>query len=597
MHQSNNVLRMEVKMEVIKKGPAAPKDPVEKRACMYVVLDKLVSGVTMPDGQYRDCMYLEGRIKSQVKIASGDISEEILSLLESVSGFRKLVHSIGVVFKADEKEDEDEEIIFQLQCYGKTNKYETGTMMEMVCPCNGMEMVLPISAYPENEEDTILGSFNFMFPKPNHNFTLTVKFYVNDGYEIPEIEVDPPVQFDTPDYVEMISHSLVSTGNNYRLKHVIERAKAGEDVTIAYIGGSITQGAGGKPINTKCYAYLSYQSFCQMFSPNGGKNIHYVKAGVGGTSSEFGVVRYDRDVCNNGEIQPDLVIVEYAVNDEGDETKGICYESLVRKILQTENAPAVILNFAVFMNDWNLQDRLQPVGEHYELPMVSVKDAVVPQFDTNKVITKRQFFYDIYHPTNYGHRIMGDCLTNLFAAVDEEEMAVRDSDYDKEPVYGSQFKDLICFDRSNADKFAQVTEEGFGGTDMELQCTEMNMDLSLTPQFPRNWHKEENAEAEFKMTLQCRNLLIVMKDSGDSSFGKADAWVDGKLIRTLDPLANGWNHCNSLILIDEMEFAEHEVVIRMHPGYENKKFTILGFGVSAVCSSVCRVHAPEWRLK
>ena len=71
-------------MEVIKKGPAAPKDPVEKRACMYVVLDKLVSGVTMPDGQYRDCMYLEGRIKSQVKIASGDISEEILSLLESI---------------------------------------------------------------------------------------------------------------------------------------------------------------------------------------------------------------------------------------------------------------------------------------------------------------------------------------------------------------------------------------------------------------------------------------------------------------------------------------------------------------------------------
>lgn len=48
-------------------------------------------------------------------------------------------------------------------------------------------------------------------------------------------------------------------------------------------------------------------------------------------------------------------MVEFAVNDEGDETQGVSFESLVMKILQAENAPAVLLNFAVFMNDWNLQ--------------------------------------------------------------------------------------------------------------------------------------------------------------------------------------------------------------------------------------------------
>ena len=40
---------------------------------------------------------------------------------------------------------------------------------------------------------------------------------------------------------------------------------------------------------------------------------------------------------------PDVVIVEFAVNDEGDETKGECYDSLVRKIFNGPGQPAVIL--------------------------------------------------------------------------------------------------------------------------------------------------------------------------------------------------------------------------------------------------------------
>lgn len=51
--------------------------------------------------------------------------------------------------------------------------------------------------------------------------------------------------------------------------------------------------------------------------------------------------------------------------------------------------------FSVFANDWNLQDRLSPVGKLYDLPMVSVLDAVSPQFalknDEGRVISKISF--------------------------------------------------------------------------------------------------------------------------------------------------------------------------------------------------------------
>ena len=51
-------------------------------------------------------------------------------------------------------------------------------------------------------------------------------------------------------------------------------------------------------------------------------------------------------------------------------------------------------------------------------------------------------------------------------------------------------------------------------------------------------------------------------------------------MKTINPLDNGWSHCNPQIVIDEKESAEHEVVFRMAEGQEGKKFTILGFGVT-----------------
>ena len=82
------------------------------------------------------------------------------------------------------------------------------------------------------------------------------------------------------------------------------------------------------------------------------------------------------------------------------------------------------------------------------------------------------------------------------------------------------------------------------------------------------------------MKIKCKNIILVSKDSGDPNFGKADVYVDGKLALTANPLANGWNHCNPQIILNENISGDHEVKLVMHPGDEEKKFTILGFGVT-----------------
>ena len=153
------------------------------------------------------------------------------------------------------------------------------------------------------------------------------------------------------------------------------------------------------------------------------------------------------------DIEPDIVIVEFSVNDWDDETNGDSYESLVLNILSAENNPAVIMLHSVFESDWNLQDRLAPIGRHYDLPMVSIKDAVVPQFklskDRGNVITKTQFFADIYHPTNVGHRIMADSLAYLFSVTDESNADTEDIVINKAPIIGNSFQNILLLDKKD----------------------------------------------------------------------------------------------------------------------------------------------------
>ena len=562
-------------------GPVAPQDPVEKRSGFYIMYESIIEATVRPDGKFSQEIYLEGRLADNARFTGGVTDEEILELLKSCSGFRRLVHSIGICVKAHEGEESN--VFFTLENWGRTSKYETGTRLRIPCTADGWETLLTLDDYDWSPDDDVPGKIAFEFERAGALATASVMFYLHEGYQVPEFSAEPPVDFGSQGYKAMIARSLLSGGNNKRLKAAIEKAKRGDDVTIAYIGGSITQGAGAKPIHTECYAYRSYALFKQMFGQDGGDHIHLIKAGVGGTPSELGIVRYERDVLRDGAAAPDIVIVEFAVNDEGDETKGNCYESLVLKALAAGNGPAVILLFSVFMNDWNLQDRLSPAGRHYDLPMVSVKDAVVEQFRLTKaegnVISKRQFFYDIYHPTNAGHTVMADCLGYLFAEAERSAPDREDIALDKLPMIGNDFVDTRLLDRIQGDGLASIEPGSFNGIDTDLQLVEMDDHPHGSPQFPNNWmHTGESGHDSFKMTIRSKRLILVYKDSGSSDFGSADIWVDGRQAKTADPHVNNWTHCNAGILLNEQVAKEHTVEIRMAAGHEDKRFTILGFG-------------------
>ena len=566
--------------DLLSRGPKAPKDPTKKRPALYVMLDDAIEGRVTPDGKYMEICFLEGRVAAKLTAICPELDREMADALQFSEGLRKMVHSIGISVIADQEEDRGLTAQFSLNVRQKENY--NGTSYGCELSVNGEEKEIVLADYPEDDQDTSLASFRTFFPK-YMTAKMTILFYMNDGYDVPTVTPDAPVDFDSPEYRAMIDRSLLHRGNVKRLKQAMERAAAGEDVTIAYIGGSITQGAGAKPIGTMSYAYQSYTMFKERYGAGDGSNVHFVKAGVGGTPSELGLTRYNMDLLRYGTVTPDVVIIEFAVNDAGDETGGVCYESLALKAYEGPGKPAVILLFSVFIDDYTLEDNLKRVGYHYDFPMVSLRSAVTSQFyEPEPVIKKRQYFYDLYHPTNDGHRVMADCIGRLFTAAEEAPMPEEDIVTEKEPVIGNRFRNLIAFTRKDASEMPEVLsidEGSFTAKDTELQCVEMDDLPYASPEYPENWmHVGGQGTEPFVLNIRCKDLMIVYKDSGDHKVGKAKVFVDGREARILDPLEVGWVHCTALIVHQAEDSACHEVRVCPDPEDGSKDFTILGFG-------------------
>ena len=297
-------------------GPVAPKDPVKKRPAIYLMYDKQIFANPFRDGSGVCFLFMDdGRMPAMARMVGGVEDENILKMLGPTDEFRKLVYGIGVSM-INEKGINCE---FVLQMYGKKDPYNSGTTIKAELTSDGTEYLIPLSDVEWTGDDDRIGQIRFHFKESGFPASVMVKLYLNDGYTAPDFVPADPVDISSDRYKELIAQSLVSMGNFERLKKAIDKAKRGESVKMAFIGGSITQGAGATPINAECYAYKTFKAFDDLFSAK--HNTEYVKAGVGGTPSEFGIVRFDRDILRGGyfrdgsksdepDREPDIAVVD-----------------------------------------------------------------------------------------------------------------------------------------------------------------------------------------------------------------------------------------------------------------------------------------------
>ena len=272
--------------------------------------------------------------------------------------------------------------------------------------------------------------------------------------------------FDPDIYSAMIDASLPYSGNTARLYRALRRGADGEGLTVAFIGGSIT--AGSTAIPGGGYANIA----ANWLERHVTSDVKPVYAGIGGTPSYFGNARLGRDVLSH---DPDIVFVEFAVNDYPGEDKPHVresYESLIRTVLNREDAPAVVIvlvrggeaNFP-FMNS---------VAERYEIPVVNVSAGGQYAIDAG-VLTDEEFMPDTVHPDDLGHQIMSDMIEELFRRTLDDYASVSEAEAAIAPVTGetvtpSRLENLTMIEAEDLD-IVSMGSFRFTGTDYGLGFT------------------------------------------------------------------------------------------------------------------------------
>lgn len=350
---------------------------------------------------------------------------------------------------------------------------------------------------------------------------------------------------------DMIERSLLAEGNNYRMKKVIEKARSGEEITIAYIGGSITEGynAGTDDI----YAKLSCDYFQNTYASG---NVTYVNAGLSGTPSILGLIRSDRDVFS---YEPDLIFIEFAVNDGQSVLDISAYESLVRKALTQEQEPAVVLLFSVIESGYTCQNTMQVIGFNYQLPMISVKAALDPEFEANRM-TWQDWSNDESHPNAFGHQLYSDFITYYWNTIDNEDIS--DEYQLRDDMVNMDYTDMIMLDKDSL----TVTELG-----------SFHEESGHTA-FPNGWVKssEDTQNESFQFEIECTSLFFVYKEANSEEYGDAEVYVDGELVMTLSGnTTDGWNNPVVERIFREDESKKRTIEVRMKDGDEAKEFALL----------------------
>ena len=340
-------------------------------------------------------------------------------------------------------------------------------------------------------------------------------------------------------------NAIANRGNWSRIKELMKRAQAGESLTMGFLGGSITQGCLASRPNL-CYAYRVYSWWCRTFPQS---SFRYINAGIGGTTSQFGVARVGDDLLSS---HPDFVILEFSVNDDSTEHFCETYEGLVRKVVGAKEKPAVLLVHNVcYDSGANAQLWHSRVGRHYDLPGVSMQSSIFPEVVAGR-IENREITEDDLHPNDKGHELVADVIIYFLEKV-LAEIGQPEAEMAKEmpqPLTRNRYENSVRYQSRNS----RPVLAGFAA-DKEPQG-------NITDVFKRGWYaNDKKSRITFQVEGKCVAVQYRKAVAGGAPIVKATIDHDEEHALILDGnFPGGWGNKLELTTLIEHDVVKKHVV-------------------------------------
>lgn len=173
---------------------------------------------------------------------------------------------------------------------------------------------------------------------------------------------------------------------------------------IAFLGGSVTQGYIARHVQPKAYP----QMFSEIAAEQGREPEVTVCAEPGMFTMQCNML-LDTAVLPK---QPDLVFVEFAINEMLQPPNVKSYESLLRRLMKAKKPPVICVIILRSANNYSCESYMQEIAEYYGLACVNVRRGLNAAIDAG-LLTFADYADKESHPFEDGHALIAACLAEM----------------------------------------------------------------------------------------------------------------------------------------------------------------------------------------
>lgn len=273
-----------------------------------------------------------------------------------------------------------------------------------------------------------------------------------------------------------LSQEDLKAENLQQVKAIMQALRRGEPRKISFLGASVSKGE-VVPKGTEFFSVLKENWQKTLQTKQMPELINVSKSGTLSSNAMF-------SMWELVEQKPDIVFLDYAVNDPGYWYLAETFESVVRHFLEQGCAVVVLL----FSNhNGNSAKRVMTrIAHHYNVPAVNIGDLIHENIQEGH-FTWNDFASDYVHPTIWGHQFIAENVLRFLELAEADEEDIQPYHLPEEYCYSGVFCKLKILDQ------IETCEENFSCLFVEYtqnptpsQCS---LDLYIDGEYVHTIHR------------------------------------------------------------------------------------------------------------